>query len=63
MVRIFNLPQGEKLYTLKRGMQRVEVYWLSFSHKSDLVTLSSNSGTIHLFKLERKEEGSQEVVQ
>ena len=51
-MRVFNLLKGDKLYTFKRGIHKTEVYWINFSHKSNLVVLSSTSGTIHLFKLD-----------
>jgi len=57
MVRIFNLPKGDKLYTFKRGIHQAEAYWLSFSYKSNLIIFSTSSGTIHLFKMSEKNTG------
>jgi len=60
MVRVFSLPKGEKLYTFKRGIQVVQIYSLTFSMSSTYITVSSNSGTIHIFKLSGNSENSTE---
>ena len=45
------MPQGDKLHTFKRGIHQAEVYCLNFNFKSNIILLSSNAGTIHLFKM------------
>ncbi len=48
---MFSIPQGEKLFTFKRGIHTAQIYSLTFNIKSTYVVLSSNSGTIHVFRL------------
>ena len=51
MIRVFNLLTGAKRCTFKRGIHYVQVYSLSFNMRSDLLLLSSSSGTLHVFYL------------
>lgn len=51
MVRVFNLPTADKLYTLRRGNAHCEIYSLAFNHTATMLALSSSTGTIHVFQL------------
>eukprot|EP00743_Colponemidia_sp_Colp-15_P006191 GILK01006657.1.p1 GENE.GILK01006657.1~~GILK01006657.1.p1 ORF type:complete len:397 (-),score=34.65 GILK01006657.1:89-1165(-) len=52
VIRVFSVPQGEKLYSFRRGSYPASVYSMAFSLDSALLCVSSDTGTIHVFKLE-----------
>jgi len=53
VIRIFGVQDGARLMEFRRGVKRcAHVYSLAFSQESDLLALSSNTETIHIFKLD-----------
>lgn len=53
VIRVFSIPSGEKLYELRRGMKRnATIYSLGFSYDGSMLSSSSNTETLHIFKLE-----------
>ena len=53
VIRIFSVQDGTRLMEFRRGVKRcAHVYSLAFSQESDLLALSSNTETIHIFKLD-----------
>ncbi|OQV21139.1 WD repeat domain phosphoinositide-interacting protein 2 [Hypsibius exemplaris] len=53
VIRVFAIPTGDKIFELRRGMKRcVNMYSLSFSPDGQLLSSSSNTETVHVFKLE-----------
>lgn len=52
MIRVFSIPQGEKLYTFTRGIKNTTQYFLNFSNDNCFLLSSSDSGTIHVFQME-----------
>ncbi|XP_077184486.1 WD repeat domain phosphoinositide-interacting protein 1 isoform X1 [Paroedura picta] len=53
VIRVFSVPEGEKLYEFRRGMKRyVNISSLVFSMDSQFLCASSNTQTVHIFKLE-----------
>ena len=53
VIRIFSIPSGNKLYELRRGIKRcAAIYSLSFSPDDKYLSTSSNTETIHIFKLD-----------
>ena len=53
VIRIFSAPTGNKLFELRRGVKRCAViYSLSFSSDDRYLSASSNTETIHIFKLD-----------
>jgi len=53
VIRVFNVETGARLIEFRRGVKRcAHVYSLSFSQDSEFLALSSNTETIHVFKLE-----------
>lgn len=53
VIRTFSMPEGNKLFEFRRGMKRcVTIHSLSFSSDSQLLACTSNTETIHVFKLE-----------
>ncbi|XP_058673068.1 WD repeat domain phosphoinositide-interacting protein 1 isoform X2 [Ammospiza nelsoni] len=53
VIRVFSIPGGQKLYEFRRGMKRyVNISSLVFSMDSQFLCASSNTETVHIFKLE-----------
>ncbi|XP_072311679.1 WD repeat domain phosphoinositide-interacting protein 1-like [Eucyclogobius newberryi] len=54
VIRVFNIPEGEKLFEFRRGMKRyVSISSLSFSADGQFLCASSNTETVHIFKMEQ----------
>lgn len=57
LIRVFKIPDGSRQYELRRGVARcAEINSLSFSNDSMLLCCSSNTETIHVFKLNPDEQ-------
>ncbi|XP_056673241.1 WD repeat domain phosphoinositide-interacting protein 1 isoform X3 [Monodelphis domestica] len=53
VIRVFSVPEGQKLYEFRRGMKRyVTINSLVFSMDSQFLCASSNTETVHIFKLD-----------
>ncbi|XP_023612711.1 WD repeat domain phosphoinositide-interacting protein 1 isoform X9 [Myotis lucifugus] len=61
VIRVFSVPEGQKLYEFRRGMKSphaalrsryVTISSLAFSMDSQFLCASSNTETVHIFKLE-----------
>ena len=53
VIRVFSVPDGQKLFQFRRGTVRyVSVGTLAFSQDSSLLLVSSNTKTVHIFKLD-----------
>ncbi|XP_013789571.2 WD repeat domain phosphoinositide-interacting protein 2-like [Limulus polyphemus] len=53
VIRIFSIIDGVKLYEFRRGVKRcVSIYSMSFSLDSNFLCVSSNTETVHIFKLD-----------
>merc|ERR1712130_826326 len=54
VIRVFNVSNGTRLLEFRRGVKRcAHVYSLAFSQDSEFLALSSNTETIHIFKLDQ----------
>ncbi|KAM8836855.1 WD repeat domain phosphoinositide-interacting protein 1-like isoform 2-T2 [Spinachia spinachia] len=54
VIRVFSVPEGQRLFEFRRGMKRyVSISSLSFSADAQFLCASSNTETIHIFKLEQ----------
>uniref|UniRef100_A0A8C7ZAY6 WD repeat domain, phosphoinositide interacting 1 n=1 Tax=Oryzias sinensis TaxID=183150 RepID=A0A8C7ZAY6_9TELE len=54
VIRVFSIPEGLKLFEFRRGMKRyVSISSLSFSADAQFLCASSNTETVHIFKLEQ----------
>lgn len=54
VIRVFSVENGSKLFEFRRGVKRcVSIASLSFSTCSMYLCCSSNTETVHIFKLER----------
>ncbi|XDV45200.1 hypothetical protein PO909_013336 [Leuciscus waleckii] len=53
VIRVFSIPDGDKLFEFRRGLKRyVSISSLSFSADAQFLCASSNTETVHIFKLE-----------
>ncbi|CAH1397501.1 unnamed protein product [Nezara viridula] len=53
VIRVFNVADGVKLHEFRRGVKRcVNIYGLAFSPDASLLAATSNTETVHVFKLE-----------
>jgi len=53
VIRVFSVTDGAKVYELRRGLKRTAtIYSLSFSPCGLFLACSSNTETVHIFKLE-----------
>ncbi|KAL0993569.1 hypothetical protein UPYG_G00109880 [Umbra pygmaea] len=54
VIRVFSVPEGQRVFEFRRGMKRyVTISSLSFSPDTQFLCASSNTETIHIFKLEQ----------
>ncbi|KAJ8246407.1 hypothetical protein GJAV_G00267400 [Gymnothorax javanicus] len=54
VIRVFAIPEGARLFEFRRGMKRyVSISSLSFSADAQFLCASSNTETVHIFKLEQ----------
>jgi len=55
LIRVFSLPQCEKLYDLQRGSSPCTIFSISFNYEATCIAVSSSKRTIHLFDLKKRE--------
>ncbi|XP_001354209.2 WD repeat domain phosphoinositide-interacting protein 2 isoform X4 [Drosophila pseudoobscura] len=54
VIRVFSSQDGSRLFELRRGLKRcVSIVSLSFSNCSEYLVSSSNTETVHIFRLDR----------
>eukprot|EP00696_Hemimastix_kukwesjijk_P008642 gnl/Hemi2/20927_TR6935_c0_g2_i1.p1 gnl/Hemi2/20927_TR6935_c0_g2~~gnl/Hemi2/20927_TR6935_c0_g2_i1.p1 ORF type:complete len:374 (-),score=85.28 gnl/Hemi2/20927_TR6935_c0_g2_i1:88-1209(-) len=58
VIRVHAVPSGALLHSFRRGTYPASIYCLSFSLSSALLCVSSDSGTVHIFKLTHNSGGS-----
>ncbi|TRY69087.1 hypothetical protein TCAL_09654 [Tigriopus californicus] len=64
VIRVFNVNSGTKLYELRRGLKRTaHIYSLSFSPCGRFLACSSNTETVHIFRLEEQPRESEVISQ
>lgn len=51
LVRVFDTSTGDRLFELRRGAEKVDIYSISFNAQSDWLAVSSDKGTVHVFSL------------
>jgi len=55
VIRVFDTRDGSKLYELRRGLKRTaSIFSLSFSPCGTFLACSSNTETVHVFKLDER---------
>jgi autophagy-related protein 18 len=52
VIRIYSIPDGQQIYQFRRGTYPATIYCINFSLDSSLLCVSSDTGTVHIFKLE-----------
>ena len=55
VIRVFNIPDGAKLFTFKRGMHSSHIYNLCFTNNDTMAVCTSDRGTVHIFRLSHEE--------
>ncbi|KAG0223216.1 autophagy protein [Actinomortierella wolfii] len=61
VIRIFSIPHAQRLYQFRRGAQSARIYSLSFNLVSTLLCVSSDTDTVHIFKLGGSNSGPNDV--
>eukprot|EP00002_Diphylleia_rotans_P039816 TRINITY_DN9329_c0_g1_i2.p1 TRINITY_DN9329_c0_g1~~TRINITY_DN9329_c0_g1_i2.p1 ORF type:complete len:370 (-),score=53.25 TRINITY_DN9329_c0_g1_i2:281-1390(-) len=51
IIRTFSIPQGTRIKTFRRGSSPTTIYSLAFSGNADFLAVSSESSTLHIYKL------------
>ncbi|KAI5813304.1 WD40-repeat-containing domain protein [Pyronema omphalodes] len=51
IIRVFSVPQSQKLYQFRRGTYPSRIFSMSFNLRSSLLCISSATETVHIFKL------------
>ena len=51
LIRVFDTATGDRLFELRRGAEKVDIYSIAFNMNSDWLAVSSDKGTIHVFSL------------
>jgi len=54
IIRVFNVPESECLHHFRRGTYPATIYGMNFGSQSTLLAVSSDSDTIHIFKLKKR---------
>ncbi|XP_055000216.1 WD repeat domain phosphoinositide-interacting protein 2-like [Sorex araneus] len=61
VIRVFSVPWGQKLHEFRRGLKRcVTIHSLAFSGDGAFLAASSNTETVHVFKLPTEAEARRE---
>lgn len=51
VIRVFSVPNGDRLHEFRRGSYPAKIYSISFNTASTLLCVSSDTETVHIFKL------------
>ncbi|SAL98605.1 hypothetical protein [Absidia glauca] len=51
VIRVFSIPDASKVYQFRRGSYPAKIYSMSFNLASSLLCVSSDTETVHIFKL------------
>lgn len=54
IIRVFNVPDASCLHHFRRGTYPATIYGMTFNMQSNLLAVSSDSDTIHIFKLKKR---------
>lgn len=52
IIRVFAMPDGECIHSFRRGTYAATIYSLAFSSISDMLAVSSDTGTVHIYKID-----------
>ncbi|GAA5820798.1 hypothetical protein JCM11251_003165 [Rhodosporidiobolus azoricus] len=51
VIRVFSVPNGDRLHEFRRGSYPARIYSIAFNAVSSLLCVSSDTETVHIFKL------------
>lgn len=51
LIRVFDTSNGQQLHELRRGANHAHIYCINFSQDSNLLCVSSDHGTVHIFSV------------
>ncbi|SGZ30487.1 BQ5605_C048g12380 [Microbotryum silenes-dioicae] len=51
VIRVFSLPNGDRVHEFRRGSYPAKIYSITFNAVSTLLGVSSDTETVHIFKL------------
>ena len=51
VIRVFSIPNGDKIAQFRRGTKSARIFSLSFNAASTLLAVTSDSETVHIFRL------------
>lgn len=51
MIRVFSVPNGDKIHEFRRGSYPAKIYSIAFNAVSSLLCVASDTETVHIFKL------------
>jgi autophagy-related protein 18 len=51
VIRVFSIPSADKVFQFRRGSYSAKIYSMSFNLVSSLLCVSSDTETVHIFKL------------
>jgi autophagy-related protein 18 len=54
VVRVFSVPDAKKLWQFRRGSSSARIWSINFNLANSLLAVSSDSSTIHIYKLAHK---------
>ena len=58
LIRIFNVIDGTRVKQVRRGTENAIIYSISFDMNSKYIVVTSDRATVHLFSIEKNEEGT-----
>jgi len=61
LVKVYNTDSCKQIYELRRGTTTAEIYDICFNMTSTLLACCSNTGTIHIFELNKDLEKSKNI--
>ncbi|BGP16737.1 hypothetical protein JCM10213_009154 [Rhodosporidiobolus nylandii] len=54
VIRVFSVPNGDKLHEFRRGSYPAKIYSIAFNAVSSLLCVASDTETVHIYKLTGK---------
>jgi autophagy-related protein 18 len=62
VIRVFYIPSADKVYQFRRGSYPAKIYSMSFNLVSTLLCVSSDTETVHIFKLSQDSSASDDML-
>ncbi|KAJ3098160.1 autophagy protein [Phlyctochytrium bullatum] len=59
VIRVFSVPQGQKLFQFRRGTYPARIYSIAFDLSNSLLAVSSDTDTVHIYRLMNEKENTQ----